>query len=294
MTYFHRTDDLSANLTSGAGGAVGEGDVIDPTIERATGGAGDDTLTGDGEANRLEGNNGDDVLAGGPRLGPDGNDIFVGGGNTAVGDTTSYAARTDVITATTGSGPISGGGDCPNGLTCEDDDIQATIENLTGGSNDDSLTGDADPNTIEGGDGEDTLSALAGADRVEARDGFADTIDCGSESDTAVMDEGTLDTQVLCETLDQPPLQPPETTITSRPSNRTTSRRARFRFEADEEATFRCKLDNRPATPCTSPKTFRNLSVGRHTVRITATDLVGQDDPTPAVDSWRVRRTRPE
>ena len=67
--------------------------------------------------------------------------------------------RTDPITATTGSGGVNGGGDCPGGLTCEDDDIQSTIENLIGGSNDDTLTGDADPNTLTGGDGEDTLSS---------------------------------------------------------------------------------------------------------------------------------------
>ena len=64
VTYFSRSDDVSVNLTSGVGGAPGEGDVIDPTMERVNGGAGDDTLTGDLEANRLEGANGDDVLIG--------------------------------------------------------------------------------------------------------------------------------------------------------------------------------------------------------------------------------------
>ncbi len=288
VTYFSRTDDVSANLTTGVGP---DGDVLDPTLERLTGGGGDDNLTGDAEANRLEGNNGDDFLAGGTSAGPDGNDIFVGGGNTAVGDAVSYAVRTDSITATTGSGPVNGGGDCPGGLTCEDDDIQSTVENLTGGSNDDALTGDADPNTLNGGDGEDTLSALAGIDRVEARDGFADTIDCGTQADTAVLDEGALDVLTpagTCETLDQPPLQAPETTILTGPDNPTPRRKAKFTFEADEAATFQCKIDNKQFRNCTSPKEYRNLDPGRHKVQVVATDLVGQTDATPDKYRWRI------
>ncbi len=289
VTYFSRTDDVSVNLTSGVGGAPGEGDVIDPTMERVNGGAGDDTLTGDLEANRLEGANGDDVLIGSASATADAADVFVGGGNTAVGDTASYALRTDPITATTGSGGVNGGGDCPSGLTCEDDDIQSTVENLIGGSNDDTLTGDADPNTLTGGDGEDTLSSLAGIDRLEARDGFADDVSCGTQADTAVLDEGTLDTvNADCETLQQPPLQAPETTILTGPDDPTPKRTAKFTFEADEAATFQCKIDNKQFRDCTSPKRYRNLDPGRHKVTVFATDLIGQDDATPDKYRWRI------
>lgn len=254
--------------------------MIDPTMERATGGTGDDTLTGDAEANRLEGNNGDDTFAGGQGTGPDGADIFVAGGQGAAGDTVTYATRTDNLTVT-----IGGAADV------DGDDVQSAIDNVEGGSGDDGLTGDADANTLEGGDGEDTLTALAGADTVEARDGFADTVDCGTEADTAVLDEGTLDTLAppgTCETLDQPPLLAPETTILTGPNNPTNKRKAKFTFEANEAATFQCKLDNRQFQNCTSPKRFQNLDPGRHKVQVVATDLVGQVDPTPDKYRWRI------
>lgn len=280
VTYFNRTDDISANLTSGVGGAAGEADVIDATMERATGGSGDDTLTGDAEANLLEGNNGDDTFAGGQGAGPDGADTFNAGGQGVAGDTVTYATRTDDVTAT-----IGGAADV------DGDDIQSAIDNVTGGSGDDGLTGDADANRLEGGGGQDALSALGGADRIEARDGFADTVDCGTEADTAVLDEGNLDTLSppgTCETLDQPPLQAPETTILTGPDNPTTRRKAIFTFEADEAATFRCKIDSRALRACTSPKEYRNLTPGRHKVTVIATDLVGQADPTPARYRWRI------
>jgi hypothetical protein len=132
------------------------------------------------------------------------------------------------------------------------------------------------------------LTALGGIDTVRARDGFADIVDCGTEADTAILDEGTLDTQTECETLDQPPLQPPQTTILTGPDNPTTRRTARFTFSADEESTFTCKLDAAAPVPCDSPEVFRGLTRTRHKMVIRATDLAGAADPTPAIYRWRI------
>lgn len=279
VTYFTRADDITANLTTERGGAAGEQDRIDVTVERINGGNGDDTLTGDLEANRLEGAAGDDMLAGGMATGPDGADIFVGGAQGPAGDTVTYESRDDDVGA-----DLGGGADDVDG-----DNISSDIDNLTGGDGDDSLTGDGDPNTITGGAGGDILSSLANADRIEARDGFPDLIDCGTEADAAVIDEGTVDSQAGCETLDQPPLQPPATKITDGPKQPTTTKtRARFVFIASEPATFTCQLDSGPVEPCTSPKRYNGLALGPHTFTVIATDLIGQPDPTPATYDWEI------
>jgi subtilisin family serine protease len=81
----------------------------------------------------------------------------------------------------------------------------------------------------------------------------------------------------------------PNTTITRGPARRTTSRRATFRFVSSEAgSTFRCKLDRRLWRACRSPKTYRYLRRGWHTVRIRARDAAGNVDRTPAVRTWRI------
>ena len=61
----------------------------------------------------------------------------------------------------------------------------------------DDLTGNAVANTLRGGEGGDTLQGGGGADSllgeggddtIRARDGVADTVDCGPGSDTVVVD----------------------------------------------------------------------------------------------------------
>src|SRR6185503_10846606 len=91
------------------------GDVYDG-IENLTGGAGNDTLVGDGNANRLNGGLGNDLLIGGG-----GADAFVGGDGT---DTVSYANATTGVTASLAT-PASNTGDALG-------DTYNTIENLTG------------------------------------------------------------------------------------------------------------------------------------------------------------------
>ncbi|MCX2726787.1 metallophosphoesterase [Thermomicrobium sp. 4228-Ro] len=77
---------------------------------------------------------------------------------------------------------------------------------------------------------------------------------------------------------------PPETTLTSTPPAST----AVFAFSANELATFRCSLDGTAAQPCTSPVSYTGLTAGIHTFSVTAVDLAGNVDPTPATFSWEI------
>jgi len=82
---------------------------------------------------------------------------------------------------------------------------------------------------------------------------------------------------------------PPETTITSRPSNPSNSSSARFEFTCDEEGcTFECKLDDGSWESCTSPKDYANLQEGSHTFSVHAIDSAGNVDQSPANYSWTV------
>jgi hypothetical protein len=57
-------------------------------------------------------------------------------------------------------------------------------------------------------------------------------------------------------------------------------------------STFRCKLDGRPLSACSSPLRLRHLKSGRHVLRVAAVDSAGREDPTPAVVRFQVRPMR--
>jgi hypothetical protein len=82
---------------------------------------------------------------------------------------------------------------------------------------------------------------------------------------------------------------PPETTITLGPADGAMSAdiAPTLEFTANEPgSSFTCRVDAEPAVPCASPFTSPTLSDGRHTVAITATDPVGNADPTPATRTF--------
>lgn len=83
---------------------------------------------------------------------------------------------------------------------------------------------------------------------------------------------------------------PPNVRLEKRPAKETFSTKARFTFSSEAGAVFTCKLDKKPAKTCTSPFKVRRLKVGKHKVRITATDAAGNVDPTPAAYAWKVRK----
>lgn len=180
---------------------------VPPIASTLRGDAGNDTLTGD---------DGPDTFFGGV-----GADDMTGEGGT---DTASYADDSAGVVADPGGG--ANDGNLNDGVAANArDNVRSDIENLTGGEGADTLTGNAAANVLNGGDGADELVGLegadtlngedggdtlnggievdgftggAGADELQALDGNAESVDCGTETDSYTAD-GT-DTLTGCET----------------------------------------------------------------------------------------------
>jgi CSLREA domain-containing protein len=65
----------------------------------------------------------------------------------------------------------------------------------------------------------------------------------------------------------------PKVRITAGPKKSSTATTAKFKFKAEPAAgaKFECKLDNAKWAKCSSPKTYKKLKVGKHTLRVRAT-----------------------
>ena len=163
------TDKLSAvvvtlNRAVAASVSVGGGaeDAL-RNVENLIGGSAADQFTGDSAANRLEGRGGNDTLSGGT-----GNDVLVGGDgvdvlNGGLGlDTADFSDRTGALTLRLQGANAA---TLTNGGTSED--TLRAIENVIGGSGNDTLTGDAAANTLTGGNGNDRLNGLTGSDVLD-------------------------------------------------------------------------------------------------------------------------------
>ncbi len=143
-------------LTNAVSGGDAAGDVLSG-FENVTGSQFDDTLIASNVANAFDG---------------------LGGT-----DTVSYAGTTAGVAINLAQGL---GGDGAAG------DKYFNIENATGGSGNDVLTGDASANVLKGGDGDDTLNGGTG-DRLEGELGN-DTYTFGTGSGVIVIDDtGGLD-----------------------------------------------------------------------------------------------------
>ncbi|HYU59196.1 MAG TPA: hypothetical protein VEK39_00410 [Solirubrobacterales bacterium] len=104
----------------------------------------------------------------------------------------------------------------------------------------------------------------------------------GDETQDACPSEG--DTQGAC--------VPPETTITKGPKDKTKKKKASFEFSSSEPgSTFQCSVDGKPFAPCISPDAEK-VGKGKHEFAVQAVDPGGTVDPTPAGDSWKVKRKR--
>jgi len=94
--------------------------------------------------------------------------------------------------------------------------------------------------------------------------------------------------------LSQPPspprdTAPPNTRITRGPAGATKAQQAKFRFASTEPGSrFQCKLDKKAWKSCRSPKTYRGLQLGAHTLRVRAIDTAGNVDPSPAKKQWKI------
>lgn len=80
---------------------------------------------------------------------------------------------------------------------------------------------------------------------------------------------------------------PPDTTIDSGPSGTVTDSSATFEFSSTEaHSSFECRLDNALFSPCTSPKSYSDLTEGSHTFEVRAIDIWGNIDSSPASRTW--------
>jgi Bacterial Ig domain/RTX calcium-binding nonapeptide repeat (4 copies) len=286
-------DDI---ITGGTGGA------------RLDGGAGDDSLGASGGTNTFIGGAGDDVLGGGPDT-----DTYIGGAG---------IDRAAMFEPAVGDAAITIDGRANDGVAAEHDNVAADVENVSvlvfdlsppsvhvtivGNAAGNQLDAPDEPSTLIGGAGDDVLNGGAYADTILARDGYADRVYCGGGGDTAVVD--TLDqVSATCEhvqvaavgnaTEDHPP-----TVAWIRPtagSHVNANRGATLRVNAADDhgvAQVRFLDDARVVcvdrvAPFTCRYRPRGGDVGRDTLTAVAVDGAGQT--ASAVRSVRVARFSP-
>lgn len=204
--------------------------------------------------------------------------------------TGSDAAETFTVGATGETSSVSGAGGNDTITTLNGSD------GVDGGAGDDRLVAGLDNDTVTGGPGRDTIFADStgsfcgifsctvpfGNDTVNARDGEADTIDCGIGADKAVVD--TIDTHANCEAVDS--AAPPggggpgagsspagALTVLSRRSIRQIARRGlRIRVSCPASCTIRARLTtNRALARRLRLGRSRQLAAARKTLRSAGT-----------------------
>src|SRR5215217_381032 len=160
---------VTATLDGNANdGTVGEGDTINTDVEGITGGAGADNLSGDANPNTIRGGGGNDTINafGGDDVvdGGSGGDSLTGGPGI---DRADYSSRSDDLTI-----DIDGLADDAG----EADNVKTDVENVTGGSGNDTIVGSGVANDLNGGPGNDSLRGGLGADTYAGGAG-TDTVD---------------------------------------------------------------------------------------------------------------------
>lgn len=199
VDYSARTGNLTVTMDGAAAndGETNEKDNVKGDIENIKGGSGNDNITGNALNNVIDGGDGNDILAGGA-----GDDTFLQGSAADGNDTISGGAGVDTVTYASRSADITAvlDGTTPSGDTgnAEADLLGTDVENLVGGSGNDTLTGNASANEIVGGAGDDVISGLGGDDTLEGG-ADDDTIDCGSGFDVNVGAVGTDTVNADCE-----------------------------------------------------------------------------------------------
>ena len=149
-------------LVGGAGGDMIMGGACNDDI---IAGAGNDMVYGDSGNDRIFGDDGDDIIVGGTGsdmlYGGEGNDTFIGmddDGNDIVyggegADTLDLSAITEALEIRLGNAGTERGS--VSGAT--QSDTIWSIENVIGGSGDDTIIASEAANTLDGGDGNDTF-----------------------------------------------------------------------------------------------------------------------------------------
>lgn len=299
-------------------GAATEDAVID--------GAGADTVDAAGGDDAVPNNPGEDDLLAGP--GNDlfisnavcEGDLLDGGEGVDNANWANFGSPVSLDLGT-GQAGLAGPGGAPTCASGQPTALQR-LEDLEGSGLGDVLVGDSGPNQLLGRPGSDIYHAAAGDDSILANSGDSDAeIDCGEGFDTAQIDIPTSEyadpAPLACEAIFerapnsfrppdtppeeevQPPPPPPDTTppatrVLHRPPatvfTRSRRRTVAVSFAASEAGSrFRCRLDRGLYRPCRSPRRY-TVGLGRHTIRVFATDAAGNRDPSPATIRFRVRR----
>ncbi len=156
-----------------------------PIVIIAQGGPGADRLLGGFGDDQLSGGGGNDTFDDGCCIDtnpPLNDDIYDGGPDT---DTMIYASASASVTVTLD--------DVANdGLDAEQDNVKANVENVTGGSGSDLLTGDDDANVLNAGGGNDnTLNGKGGNDTLTVAFSATGTLSGGDGADRLIDDSST-------------------------------------------------------------------------------------------------------
>jgi hypothetical protein len=135
-------------------------------------------------ASRLSGGPGNDRITGGPGddvlRGEAGADTLTGGGGR---DAADYSDRTNPVTVTLD-------GAAGDGEAGENDNVSPDVENVNGGSGNDTLIGADADNGLYGNAGNDTLSGGNGSDQLDGGPGD-DLLEGGTGPDTLVGGDGS-------------------------------------------------------------------------------------------------------
>jgi hypothetical protein len=157
------------------------------SADTLTGTPGNDIICGLEGNDQIDGMGGNDIIlgdAGNDRLiGASGRDTLNGGAGT---DTASFAGSAQSIAASLGSGFAQRVGTSPvAGVAL------VGIENLTGSSLGDTLSGSGGVNTLTGGKGADEILGLGGGDTLNSRDGINrnDSLNGGPGANRCVTDD---------------------------------------------------------------------------------------------------------
>jgi Ca2+-binding RTX toxin-like protein len=192
-------------VSAGAGADYVFGDVGNDTV---SGDAGNDVVDGDLGADTVSGGEGDDDVYAGrtPDGVADGADSVSGGPGIDYTDLAPFGpapASAPIAVSVTlddvANDGIAGEGDNYHSDIEDVNSLAGGDDTLVGGAGINILQTDVGNDTITGGAGNDVLQSFSGNDTINARDGYADRVDCGAGVDTAVVD--TLDQVGRCETV---------------------------------------------------------------------------------------------
>ena len=151
------------------GGDGSDSIVGGPGADDLAGGNGADHLFGGADDDNLDGGAGADVMYGGPGY-----------------DNADYSARLVAVN-------VSADGAANDGEAGEGDNVQADVEDLTGGGDSDTLVGNGGDGVIDGGPGNDTLVGGGGADDLIGGPGLDTASYAGASAPVTVTigDNGT-------------------------------------------------------------------------------------------------------